>query len=185
MIVISVKDDITPFISDWLAKMPTWKKRLSRALGWYSQKRVKELSNNPVITTSYQERVPYWVRNALDYEHKAPKMWWGKLRQAIGYQATDSFTLLGWTSKASAFDGRVQEEGTSRSVTPQLRRYYIARGLYVRKEVINVPARPLFNPAMQVVQPEFGSFMHRKVTDYISGVIYAGVRKSKRKYYVY
>lgn len=189
MIIISVKDDITPFISEWLMKMPTWRKRLSRALGWYSQKRIKELSNSPLITSAYQERVPYWVRNALDYDHQAPMQWWGKLKRAVGYQTSypqqETFTLVGWTSNTSAFEGRVQEEGTQRTVTPALKRYYASRGLKLRKATIAVPARPLFEPTMQVIQPEFGAFMNKKVTDYINGIVGAGIRKSRRRYRVF
>lgn len=188
MIEVSVQDNITPFISEWLAKMPTWRKRLSRALGWYSQKRIKELSNSGAVTSGYEARTPYWVRKALAHGKNPPhdNVWWGKLRRAVGYQADDGVTLIGWTSRSSSAEGRVQEEGTTRQVTPALRRYYAAVGVKLGgKSTITLPARPLFEPSMRITKPEFGAFMTKKVSEYVQGITHTGIRKSNRKYKVY
>ncbi len=195
VIEVSVKDGITPFIHAALETRPTLKPRLSRAIAWYTQKRIKELSNDSRVTGKYAERKPYdIVRKPLASGKQPPKnVWWGKLRRAVGYQFDGRYALLGWTSRASAMEGEAQEEGKDRLITPNIRAYYakirdtISPELKVpgKKPAIELPARPLYEPAMGIIHPEYRDFMEQKMTEYMAGIVHNGVRKSNRKYKVY
>ena len=194
MIEVSIKDVITPFIQAALAARPTLKPRISRAIAWYTQKRIKALSNDSRVTSRYAQRTSYRiVRKPLaGQKHPPANVWWGKLRRAIGYQFDGQYALLGWTSRASAMEGDIQEEGNTRAVTPRIQAYYAKIRDTVSPELrvptkgsIELPSRPLYAPTMAIIQPEYGEFMAKKMAEYMAGIVHTGIRKSNRKYKVW
>lgn len=168
MIEVNVRDSVTPYIESFLRENPRFIRSLTKSVGWFVQREIKKLSRNSRITSRWRKRTPLKrVRRKLDAE--APDPWLGKLRNAIGYQYADGAVLIGWTSPTAAMEGRIQEEGARRTVTPQLRGYFARKGvpLSESKKHIKVPERPLYEPAMEIVEPQIGTFMADKVKKYI------------------
>ena len=194
MIEVSIQDGITPFIQAALDARPTLRARISRAVAWYTQKRIKALANDSKVTGRYPKRADYRiVRRPLAGEKTPPaNVWWGKLRRAIGYQFDGRYALLGWTSRASAMEGDIQEAGNTRAVTPRIQAYYAKIRDTVSPELrvptkpnIELPARPLYVPAMIVIQPEYKEFVAKKMAEYMAGIVHNGIRRSSRKYKVW
>lgn len=187
MITVSIKDAITPLIQRYLENNPRMIRSLSKSIGWFVQKNIKTLSQSPVITSKWRRRTPLYIRRKLDA--KAPKNWLGQLRRAIGYSYDNQRNAVevGWTSATAAMEGRVQEFGNTRTVTPLVRRYFALRGVPLsdRKKLIRVPARPLFEPSMEVIQPRLNEFVTHRVGEYIkNGGFTKNVGKG-RKYEVF
>lgn len=94
--------------------------------------------------------------------------------------------LIGWTSRSAAMEGRIFEEGTEKPVTPFTRRFFGRRGVPLRwnTQTLHVPKRPMFEPAIKIVQPAIGGYVDKKVASYIDR---GGFTKkiSKRKYEVF
>lgn len=185
MISVSLKDEITPMITRFLQNNPRFISSLTKSVGWFVQSNTKKLSQQKRITSKWKKRVPLDIRRKLD--DQAPEKWLGQLRQAIGYQYVNGSALVGWTSATAAMEGRIQEFGTTRQVTPRLRQFFSSRGVPLsdRKERIRVPARPLFDPAMDIIQPKLTDFMEQRVYKYIeNGGFTKNVGKG-RKYEVF
>lgn len=185
MITVDVRDDITPLIRSWLQQNPKFIRSLTKSLGWYVQREIKTLSRDSRITSHWPARTPLKIRRKLDTQ--APRQWLGKLRNAIGYQYYEGAVMIGWTSATAAAEGRIQEEGTRRTVTPFLRRYFGRRGVPLRGNTteIYVPARPLFEPAMDLVQPKLGDFVSQRVGEYINNGGFVKSAGKSRKYEVF
>lgn len=182
-IVIAVKDGISPFILGWLKNNPRFMRSVTKSTGWYTQKGIKD--SVPEISLGWKERVPYEIRRRLSAT--APRTWLGRMRRAIGYQYLDNGSVvIGWTSRTAAAYGRIQEEGVIRPVTDFVREFYRKRGvaLSAGKKSIHVPARPIYEPAMRIVQPGIVPHIENKVADYIKN---GGFIKNvtRRKYKVY
>lgn len=183
IVAISLQDGISPFLQAWLKNNPRFIRSATKSVGWYVQREIK--GNIDTIAGGWKERVPYAIRKRLS--KTAPKSWLGKMRRAIGYQYIDNGVVnIGWTSKTSAYYGRIQEEGTTRPVTDNVREFYRKRGVALseRKTQIRVPARPIYEPAMQIVQPGIVPHIENKVANYIKN---GGFTKTvtRRKYTVY
>ena len=187
MITISIKDAITPLIQRYLENNPRMIRSLSKSIGWFVQKNIKTLSQSSAITSKWRRRTPLDIRRKLDA--KAPKNWLGQLRRAIGYSYNNQRNAVevGWTSSTAAMEGRVQEFGANRNVTPRLREFFASRGVRLgeRKKTIRVPARPLFEPSMEVIQPNISDFVSYRVGNYMkNGGFTKNVGKG-RKYEVF
>lgn len=187
MITVSIKDAITPLVQRYLENNPRMIRSLSKSIGWFVQKNVKELSQSSAVTSKWRKRVPLDIRRKLDA--KAPKNWLGQLRRAIAYSYNNqrSAVEIGWSSATSAMEGRVQEFGATRIVTSRLREFFSSRGVRLgeRKKTIRVPARPLFEPSMEIIQPKIGDFVGYRVGKYMkNGGFTKNVGKG-RKYEVF
>lgn len=180
MIELSIQDNITPAIAQFLENNPQFIRSLTKSSGWYVQSQIKKLSQQNRITSKWKQRTPLEVRRKLDKE--APEKWLGQLRQAIGYQYVNGAALVGWTSPTAAMYGRVQEFGTTRQITPRLREFFASRGmpLNAKKQRIKVPARPLFEPAMDVVEPKMLDFIEQRVQKYANGGFMKNAGKGRR-----
>ena len=194
IIEIDLKDTITPAIQKALETNAKWLRWVSKSVGWYTQKRIKEeVASGSPGGESYEERLPRSARKAL--VTTAPKMWYGKLRNAIGYEYDNGVVKIGWTSRTSSIEGRKQEEGFQRNVTPSLRAYWAqaakASGgklinLGAEKQEIDVPARPVFEPVQSKIESELGPYVEEKVQKYITeNEDYGKNKPVKRKYKVY
>lgn len=185
MITVTIKDQITPEINYFLQNNPRFISSLTKSIGWYVQGRIKKLTYGSTVTAPWQERIPLKVRRKLD--PKAPKQWLGQLRRAIGYAYKDGAVNIGWTSSTAAMEGRIQEYGATKTVTPFLRRYFGRRGVHLRWDTttLTVPARPVFEPSMKVIQPEIGPFMAQKVKNYVEKGGFVKSAGKGRKYEVF
>lgn len=166
MITVSIKDAITPLVQRYLENNPRMIRSLSKSIGWFVRGNVRKYLRDDRFTSRWKRRVPYEIRQKLE-QGKAPKAWYGKLRQAIVYSYNDSNNTVsvGWGSHTAAMEGRIQEFGNTRTVTPLVRRYFALRGVPLsnRKQFIKVPARPLFEPTMDKMHSELGEFVTDRV----------------------
>lgn len=186
MITVDVKDEITPLLKRYLENNPRMIASLTKSLGWYVQGSIKKLGRER-LAEKWRERVPLEVRRKLD--EQAPKGWLGKLRRAIGYSynsATQS-VAIGWTSSSAAMEGKIQEFGASREVTPRLQKYFAARGvpLSEHKKRIKVPKRPIYEPAMDIIYPKLGDYVREKVESYMENGGHVRNTAKSRKYEVF
>lgn len=186
MITVDIRDEVTPLIKRYLTDNPRMLASLSKSLGWYVQSETKKLSRG-AIAGGWPKRSPLEIRRKFD--RSAPKGWLGKLRRAIGYAynpATKS-VAIGWTSLSSAVDGRIQEFGVTRQVTPRLRNYFAAHGVPLSegKTSIKIPARPVFEPAMDIIQPKLGDYVTQKVASYMENGGHARTAGKGRTYEVF
>lgn len=186
MITIDVKDEITPLLKRYLENNPRMIASLTKSLGWYVQGSIKKLGRER-LAEKWRERVPLEVRRKLD--EQAPEGWLGKLRRAIGYSynsATQS-VAIGWTSSSAAMEGKIQEFGASREVTPRLQKYFAARGvpLSEHKKRIKVPKRPIYEPAIDIIYPKLGDYVREKVESYMENGGHVRNTTKSRKYEVF
>ena len=186
MITVDIKDEITPLIKNYLANNPHMLRSLTKSLGWYVQSSIKKLSRAQ-LGRRWRERTPLKIRRRLD--ERAPSAWLGKLRRAIGYaynNATQS-VAIGWTSPSAAMEGRVQEFGATRQVTPRLQKYFAARGvpLSEHKKRIEVPERPIYEPAMDIIYPNLSGYVTEKVAGYMENGGHVRNAGKGRKYEVF
>ena len=186
MIEISVKDQVTPMINRYLAQNPKFMRALTKSLGWYVSGRIKRLINTKKFQTvaNWRERIPLDVRRKLNPQE--PKEWYGQMRRAIGYQYADNAVNIGWTSLTSAIYGRIQEFGITRTITPNIRRYFGEHGVHLKWNTnqLKVPARPLFNPVMPLIEPGIEEHVEKQVRKYILEGVPEN-SKPTRKYEVY
>lgn len=187
MLTVETKDEITPLIKRYLENNPTMVSSLAKSVGWFTQKEIKSLISKGELPADWKERSPYAIRRKLD--NKAPKKWLGKLLRTIAYQykGNSGEVDIGWASRSAAVIGRLQEEGAKRSVTPALRSFFASKGvpLSSSKKDIKLPARPIYELAMQRVQPKIGSFINERVTKYIQNGGFVKNAGKGRKYEVF
>ena len=122
-----------------------------------------------------------------DLDPNAPKKWYSKLKQAIGYEYVGNGTVaLGWTSPSSSWIGHLQEYGYKRDVTSLVRAKWARAGhpLSKGKTEINVPERPVFEPMIKQIKPRVAPYIEDKVRTYINENVEFG-KRNRRKYKVY
>lgn len=187
MISLDVRDEITPLVKRYLENNPRMLQSLAKSIGWFTQKEIKSLAVSKAITSQWRSRTPYEIRHKLD--KGAPVSWLGKLRRTFAYQYMPGGggVNIGWASRSAAVIGRLQEEGASRTVTPALRGFFASRDvpLSPSKEKIILPARPIYEPVMKLIQPKIGPYVAYRVGKYIqNGGFIKNVGKG-RKYEVF
>lgn len=189
MITVSINDGITPTIANYLRNNPNMLHSLSKSVGWYVQKNIKGLvKNGTPLTSQWPKRSPYEkVRRKLDY--MAPKIWMGRLKRAIGYsyRYQDGSVNIGWTSSTGAKYGRIHEFGEERQVTSSMAGFFARAGvpLNPNKKFIRIPARPLFEPAMDIINPKIGSFIESRVNEYMKNGGFTRKEGKSRRYRVW
>lgn len=188
MITVSIKDAITPLIQRYLENNPRMIRSLSKSIGWFVRDNVRKYLRDDSFTSRWKRRVPFEIRQKLE-QGKAPEAWYGKLRQAIVYSFNNSNNTVsvGWGSHTAAMEGRIQEFGNTRTVTPLVRRYFALRGVPLsdKKQFIRVPARPLFEPSMEIIQPKIGDFVAYRVGNYMKNGGFTKSVGKGRKYEVF
>lgn len=187
MINLDIRDEITPLVKRYLENNPRMLQSLAKSLGWFTQKEIKRLAVSKSITSQWHERVPYEIRKKLD--KGAPVTWLGKLRRTFAYQfiPNSGGVNIGWASRSAAVIGRLQEEGASRTVTPALRGFFFSKGvpLSVNKGKIVLPARPIYEPVMKLIQPKIGPYVAYRVGKYIQNGGFVKNASKGRKYEVF
>lgn len=170
MLKIGLEDNISPMVKYWLAQNPKFLQSLSKSLAWFISKDIKKLTNDSQLTGQWRPRTPIRVRKKLDKRGRAPNRWLGKMYRAIAYQYQgDNTSVIGWASRNAAWYGRVFEEGRDTRITPKVRRLYFAKGLSVSvKESVDNPARPIYAPAMAIIEPKIPAFVQSKVERYMA-----------------
>lgn len=180
---IDVTDQLTPAIQQAIEKNASYQKRLTNSIGWWYQNQVKKVYWEDT-TTEWEERIPYNIRKALN--ENAPRKWYGKMKQAIGYAKFQGFVDVGWTSSTSAKYGRMQEGGYERAVTGEVRKKWIKAGHPLKKSTteLEIPARPIFEPMESNIRKDLPPFIETKVKEYIAGIEHKSAR-NRREYKVY
>lgn len=216
LIEISVADELTPAFKEMLAHNKVYLRHISKSLGWYIQKEIKENVRKGTLLGSDEGWQEKWFTDGNIPPRKelqggrASRYLYGQMIRAVGYQyRPDSLsTAIGWTSKSSAAYGRRNEEGYRETVSRSIRkRFFDAYKAELAKygeEAVNgqrdynkyiypltkykkkleTPARPIFQPMFQRLNPEFAPYIERKVNEYINEKVTFG-KKNKRVYKVY
>lgn len=171
MLKISLEDNISPTVKYWIAQNPKFLQSLAKSMGWFVRKRIKELINNDTLANRWEQRAPLKVRKMLSRRNKASKKWLGGMRNAIVYQYKgDNVSIVGWASSNAAAYGKDFEEGRIRGVTPAIRRYYAYKKIPLskNKNAIILPKRPIYAPAMAIIDKELPEFVQGKVARYMA-----------------
>ncbi len=186
MIEISVTDEIEPFLARTLKHNEAYLRHVSKSLGYFIQKRVKEgmISGSPG-GESFAERIPWSVRQAVQGGNAA-RSWYGKMRNAVVYQYENGVVRVGWGSVTAASYGEKQESGYATAVTGAVRAKWAKAGRPLKRDTteLETPARPVFEPMANLLYPEFVPYIEEKLKSYMQeNVSYS--KKSRRKYKVY
>lgn len=178
-----VTDQLKPAIQMAIEQNKQYQLRLANSVGWWYQNQVKKVYWEDT-TKEWEERIPYKIRKALN--ENAPRKWYGKMKQAIGYAKFQGFVDVGWTSPTSARYGRMQEEGYDRAVTAAVRGKWAKAGHPLRKTTteLETPARPIFEPMASDIRKDLPPFIEMKVREYIVGIEHKAAQ-NRREYKVY
>jgi hypothetical protein len=182
--------DVTDEIEPLLGRMSTHNKRAlasaAKSLGYFMQDEIKKgIDSGSPGGATFTERIPYEIRKALQ-DGSAAKKWYGKMKNAIGYQYKDGTLSIGWTSRTSAMYGRKQEFGYRTPVTDAIRARY-ARAkvtLSPNTKYLDLPKRNVFDPMSEELQPKIAPYVQGKLNHYQTENVEFS-KKSRRKYKVY
>lgn len=184
---ISLEDNISPFVKRWLKNNPRFISSVLKSTGYMVQNKLKVGIRGNFSGQKWQKRWPLEERRKLSA--RAPAVWYGRLRSALGYAYNpgSSSVDIGWTSRTAAIEGNVQEEGTTKLVTPGLRRLFNKRGIHLRKTTTKLitPARPFIEPTYEDIKPQIPKYINEKVQSYISNGGFVKNIGKGRKYTVY
>ena len=185
-----VEIDVTDEIEPLLGRMSTHNKRAmasaAKSLGYFMQAEIKEgIDSGSPGGATFTERIPHEIRKALQ-EGSAAKKWYGKMKNAIGYQYKDGTLSIGWTSRTSAMYGRKQEFGYKTLVTDAIRARYARANVKLsqNKKYIYLPKRNVFDPMSQELQPKVSPYVQDKLNHYQEENVEFS-KKARRKYKVY
>ena len=181
------EDGITPFVRSWLRNNPRMISSVLKSAGYHVQVELKKASRGQITPRTWRKRWDVSRRRLIDPE--APRVWYGKLKNALGYSydTASQSVDIGWTSKTSAMEGDIQEEGIQRPVTPFVRKFFGERGIYFKRttKFLDVPARPFIEPKYNEIRGQIPTFINKRVQEYIdNGGFTKNVGKG-RKYTVY
>lgn len=186
IIEIDVTDEFSPAVQRALEHNDAYLRHVAKSVGWFFQKETKKRIREGMPSDQYEERMPYSIRKKLS--PKAPRMWYGKLANAIGYEyAGNGRVLIGWTSPSAARYGHLQEQGFQRHVTSAVRAFFAAKAnihLGPNKTVLDIPDRPVFTPMTKVMRPKIPPYVEAKVNSYLEENATFG-KRNRRKYKVY
>ena len=186
IIEIDVTDEIQPTLEGLAGNNKKAMRSAVKSLGWFLQKRIKKgVESGSPGGDAFQERIPHEIRRKLQ-GGSAAKKWYGQMRNAIGYQYEDGVLRIGWTSKTAAMYGRKQEFGYRTTVTDEIRRKYAEVGVPLSKNTkyLYLPARNVFDPMSEELQPEIAPYVQQKLNEYTDKTV-AFAKKARRKYKVY
>lgn len=185
MIEIDVSDEITPFLQRALSHNETYMRHITKSLGYMYQKETKKtIQYGAPNGETYPARVPYKLRKALN--DQASRVWYGRLRQAIGYEYLGNGSVaIGWTSPTASRYGHLQEQGYTRNITPIMRRKWASAGypLSPNKTELRTPARPVFEPMSKQIRPKIVPYVEDKIIRYMNENIAYGKKKNERRVY--
>lgn len=183
---IEVKDEISPMLLYWVENNERYFRALTKSVGWWYQKSIKEdIKEGHAGNVEYVERWDLSLRRKLD--PNAPKAWYGKLRNAVGYEYKGNGVVsIGWTSPTSSKYGDMQEQGYSKVVTDRMRKYFRMRGINLSNNTqeLNIPDRPIYEPMADVLFKQVAPYINNKITEYMTVGIEKG-KKKRREYKVY
>lgn len=185
MIEIDVSDEINPAFKQALANDKKFMRRVTKSLGFMFQKETKNtIQYGAPNGERYPARIPYKIRKALD--DQASRVWYGRLRKAIGYEYLGNGSVaIGWTSATASRYGHLQEQGFTRNITSSVRRKWASAGypLPANKTELKIPARPVFEPMTRQIRPKIVPYIEDKVLSYMNENIAYGKKKNERRVY--
>lgn len=185
ILTVNVIDEVNPVVKNLLQNNATFMRRVTKSVGWWMQSEIKKgIKSGAPGGSSFKKRTPYRRVRAKLVPH-APTAWYGKMRQAIGYEYKGmGSVVIGWTSRTSAMYGDMQEHGATRQVTAKVQKKYAAAGVPLKKSAIKLPARPVFDPMTTELRAKAPSYIEEKVAEYVAGNVAFG-KKNRREYKVY
>lgn len=169
----------------FLKSNPRYFRALGKSVGWWFQKTTKQEVR--LGAPGGEEFVERWaISERKKLNPKAPSQWYGRMKQAIGYEYENGAVKIGWTSATSSRYGNLQEYGYSKYVTHKMFSFFHSKGIHLSKRTtyLNIPARPIFEPMMKELKPQIAPYINGKVTEYMQGNVEFG-KKNRRKYKVY
>ena len=172
-------------LKHFLESNPRYFRALGKSVGWMYSKEIKaEIKQGHAGNVEYPERWSLELRRKLD--PKAPRLWYGQMRKAIGYEYVDGKVNIGWTSATASRYGDLQEQGFKKAVTQKMRNYFRSVGINLGSSIqqLNIPARPIYEPMATEMSPKIAPYVEEKLTSYIRGNIAFG-KKNRRVYKVY
>ena len=186
IIEIDVVDEIQPTLEGLSRNNKKAMRSAVKSLGWFLQRELKKgvESGSPGGDT-FQERIPHEIRRKLQGGSAARK-WYGKMRNAIGYQYEDGILRIGWVSKTAAMYGRKQEFGYKTPVTDEIRKKYAEAGVPLSQNTkyLYLPARNVFDPMAGELHPQIAPYVQEKLNEYATQTVEFS-KKARRKYKVY
>lgn len=186
LIVIDITDEIGPLLERMAAHTKPFIGRAAKSLGYMMQKEIKEgIKSGAPGGDRFESRIAHKVRAAVQ-GGKAARTWYGRMRQAIGYQYEDGTLKIGWTSRTAAAYGEKQEFGYRTEVTKAIRKRWGEAGypLTKDKKTMDLPERPIFEPMAGELGPKIGPFFEEKIRSYVEESVTFS-KKARRKYKVY
>ena len=185
MIEIDVSDEINPFLKNTLNQSETYTRRIAKSLGYMYQKETKDtIKYGAPNGEQYPKRVPFKLRKALN--EYAPRVWYGRLRRAIGYEYLGNGSVaIGWTSATASKYGHLQEQGYTRNITSAMRKKWASAGypLAPNKTELKTPPRPVFEPMSRQIKPKIAPYVEDKIIRYMNNAVEYGKKKNERRVY--
>lgn len=183
---IDVADEISPMLLHWLRSNKRYFSALTKSVGWWYRKSAKtDIEQGHAGNVYYKERWDLSLRRKLD--PNAPKIWYGKLRHAIGYEYSgEGVVNIGWLSKSASKYGDMQEQGYDRFVTEKMRKLFHSKGINLSNNTttLNIPERPIYEPMTKSLRKQVVPYIDNKIQKYMSVGIRNG-KKKRREYKVY
>lgn len=186
IVEIDVTDEIEPLLELMSKQNKRAMASAARSLGYFLQAEIKEgIKKGSPGGATFTERIPYEIRKALQ-GGEAARTWYGKMRNAIGYQYKDGVLSIGWVSRTSAMYGRKQEFGYRTPVTDVIRKRYAEAKVKLspNTKYLELPKRNVFDPMAHELQPKISPYVQDKLDHYQAGNVKFS-KKARRKYKVY
>ena len=186
-LTITVTDGLNPFVRGWLDNNPRMKSSVLGSVGYMVTGHLKKASRGDIPANDWAERWSLARRRQIDKQ--APRKWYGRLHNAIGYMTSDDREQvdIGWLSSTAAMYGDIQERGLKRPITPFTRRFFGRRGIHFRKNTrfLVLPARPFIEPKYDEIRSEIPKHVEKQVVKYIRDGGFMKKIGKTRKYEVY
>ena len=181
-------DGATPWLDYMAVTKPDWVRKALKSFGWYAQQRIKAgIRSGAPGGQTYAPFMPPDMRAKLEesFGNNVPRKFWplGKLANAVGYQYEEGNNLVrvGWLSESAIKLGEKIEQGSSKTITEQMRRYFWAAGIPLsNKPQILVPARQTYGPMAAMLAPKAAHCMEDKIIEYMTTGAPPSRAKSKK-----
>lgn len=162
---IDIDDRMTTYLRGMADRNPDNLRKATQSLGWWMQSEIKKgIRAGAPAGQPYEKTIPA-LRRSLERKKRFPIL--GKLVNAVGYQyKKDGSLLVGWLSRNAVFLGSIQEKGKRISVSKKMRRWFFAKGVGISGDVVDIPARPTFDPMFKLLAPKAVPYLEDKMVGY-------------------
>lgn len=172
---VYIIDSATPFLQGLADTKPEWMRKALKSVGWMMQQEIKRgIRSGAPGGKKYVEGMSTARRREIDDQKDGPKKSYrtlGKLVNAVGYQykPTAQEVTVGWLSSSAVRLGTWQEKGVKEPVNMGMRRLFLSAGVGLTKSMIEIPARPTFDPMAEYLEPKITPYLEEKIASYVNG----------------